>query len=259
MWGVEINAEEKYAYPIRTYAEFEQKGRKSDERDVDPVAFFNEFIQNLPSDEALLLQFVVKPALPDWKKHGEEEMKRVQATLRIYEDGKYTGKAERETEGIKTRWKAIDDKIGKDGFKTIIRYLHIGPKRTFNFFTGYRNFYAFFTQLNHDYNRFTKNTKVWTKRDWYNFPFIFPNYQVSQRKEHIYYEYIKRYFTEQTWFGQLMRSDIIWRRGFSHKITYFNTEELATMFHPPTNIVITTGIMDRIESKRIAPPSNLPG
>src|SRR3989344_2087790 len=67
MWGVEINAEEKYAYPIRTYAEFEQKGRKSDERDVDPVAFFNEFIQNLPSDEALLLQFVVKPALPDWK------------------------------------------------------------------------------------------------------------------------------------------------------------------------------------------------
>ena len=48
------------------------------------------------------------------------------------------------------------------------------------------------------------------------------------------------------------------RWNFWHKYAILNTEELATLFHPPTDVVITTGLMDRVESKRVAPPAELP-
>jgi len=139
--------------------------------------------------------------------------------------------------------------------------MHVGPKATFNDFFGYRNFFSFFNQLSSDTNKFVKNVKNWTKIDWFIFPFIFPHYRLYQRRKYMYKAYLRRYYPENTWLGKLWRSNFwigLLRGGFSHKTPILNTEELATLFHPPTNVVITTGLMDRVESKRIAPPSDLP-
>src|SRR3989338_7451148 len=46
--------------------------------------------------------------------------------------------------------------------------------------------------------------------------------------------------------------------SFTQKMSLLNTEELATLWHLPTEAVITQPIMERIEAKKMGPPPNLP-
>lgn len=255
IWGMEASLENKPAFPLTTYEEYEDKG--GEERLVDPIAFFIEAVNNMPSDETIMLQLIVKPWDERWKKEGEDILKDMMEKLKVFKDGEFTGRQERETEHDKEVAKAIEKKIARDGFKTIARYIHIAPKATFNVFFGYRGFFAFFNQLSSSVNAFKKNHKTWTKIDWFIFPFVFPKRRLYERKKAIYSAFIRRYFPEETWAGKLMRSNF-WRYDFYHKTCILSTSELATLFHPPTNVVITTGLMDRVESKRVAPPAQLP-
>lgn len=255
IWGQEAHLENKPAYPLTTYEEFEDKG--GEERLLDPIAFFLETVNSMPPDETIMLQLIVRPWDEDWKKEGEQILRDMQEKLKVYQDGVFTGRQERETERDREVSKLIESKLDRDAYETTARYIHIAPKKTFNPFFGYRGFFAFFNQLSSSVNAFQKNHRTWTKIDWFIFPFIFPNKRLYERKKAIYSAFLRRYSPEDTWFGLLIRSNF-WRYDFFHKICILSTAELATLFHPPTNVVITTGLMDRVESKRIAPPSELP-
>lgn len=256
IWGMEAKLENKPWYPIKTYEETEEK---ADERIVDPIAFFSETISNMSSDETVMLQFVVKPATGVWQVKGEKAMdKALKKRLYLEDPAGLRKRFYPESEREKQQMKQIQDKVAKDGFLTIPRYIHIAPKATYNMFFGYRSFFAYFTQLAGDHNRFVKNQKVWTRVDWFTFPFFFHRRRLLEHRRRIYKEFLTRYTPEATFIGKLMRSKF-WQLGFWHKYSILNTAELATLFHPPTNVVITTGLMDRVESKRVAPPSELPG
>ena len=48
-----------------------------------------------------------------------------------------------------------------------------------------------------------------------------------------------------------------WRpRRFSNMV--LNTEELATIYHPPTYIVLTGPLIKRVEARKTGPPAGLP-
>ncbi|MFH1769307.1 MAG: hypothetical protein ABH833_01420 [Parcubacteria group bacterium] len=256
IWGMEAGLERENYFPVKTYAEFEEKS--GDERIVDPIAFFIEVVNNMPDEETIMVQFVMKPIHGSkWQDKGEKHMEDIHEGRKIYKDGEFMGRYEVETEQAKQTAKSIHSKIAKEGFKTLIRYIHVGPTATFNMFFGYRNFFAFFNQLSSDDNAFVKNHKNWTKIDWFIFPFVFPRKRLFERRKKMYKDFLKRYFPEETWLGKFWRSGF-WIDDFCHLTPILNTEELATLFHPPTEVVITTGLMDRVESKRIAPPSDLP-
>jgi len=107
IWGMEADLESEVPYPLKTYAEFEEKS--SDERVVDPIAFFLEVVSNMPSDESIMVQLVMKPAGDEWKVRGHAILKEMNEALKIYRDGEFTGRQERETESQKTTAKAIDE------------------------------------------------------------------------------------------------------------------------------------------------------
>jgi hypothetical protein len=73
-----------------------------------------------------------------------------------------------------------------------------------------------------------------------------------------YDEIIHRFLPEETFAGKLYNS-YFWQWCFWHEFCLLSAEEMATLFHIPTNVVLTQSTMERIESKRLPSPTNLPG
>ena len=62
---------------------------------------------------------------------------------------------------------------------------------------------------------------------------------------------------EEGFLGQLFSSALLsW--DFQRKTPVLNTEELATIYHLPTHEVLTSPMIERVESKTLGAPAGLP-
>ena len=136
--------------------------------------------------------------------------------------------------------------------------MYISPKEIYNYNIGYRGIQTFFNQFRHDKQVLERNIHVQTKGEWYYFPWIFPNVRLYWKRHAFYDEFFNRFLPEERFAGKLYYS-YFWVWCFWHRPMPLSSEELATLFHIPTNVVLTQAAMERIESKRLSPPSNLPG
>ncbi len=259
-FGNELILAKQDAYPIRTFYDFEAN---EEEQQLDPVATLLENLNKLTPQENIMVQILIRPTDDSWKKESEKLVQVLKEKVRT-EFSTASGKiafTER-TPGEMETMKAIERNISKPGFDTVIRYLYIAKKEVYSMHFARRGVFSSFNQYASEaLNKFKHNVKAWTTSSMWDPPYVFPKHRVKDRKDRIYANYRQRWMHEDTFTGKLLQMKFAdWGfTGQRKEASYvLNVEELATIYHPPTNIVLTGPLIKRIEAKKIGPPAGLP-
>lgn len=256
-------------YPLRTYQAFEES---IEEQRIDPIAQLVEAMSKMEGDQQFWMQLVTVPTGLDWVNKGEKEINKIHnieeekphksgffpkidlgITLGEAIRGPFehpgaasahkteekpkkqartvlTAKEKELTEGITA-------KISKFGLQTTIRFMFIGRKgenpgvdRNMTFAHGYIR--QFNTQtLNNLRPNKEYNSAGYTVRGF------FKPMRLNFKKRIMYERYT--------------------HVSHDHHAPILNIEELATIYHFPITAVTTTQL-EKIESKKGAPPATLP-
>lgn len=257
--GVELVLKNPAPNPITTYMIFEEKG--GEERIIDPISVILETMSRLRPEEKAWVQMVVRPVLPDWQKEGDKVIKEIKDKInpesKIGPAGTPVFRFGMMTPAEEENLKIISRKISKQGFEVIVRTVYIAPKDIFDR-NLLRNLTGYFNQYSSNLNYFQFAPNTYTKAYWYRWPFLLPGKRTKARKERLLRRYIQRYIPEQTLSGRLSDSNRPSLFAPKPSVSILNTEELATLYHPPTNVVLTAQALERIESKKVSPPGYIP-
>lgn len=261
LWGSEMILSRPEEYPIRMHDEFEPKARERYKK-FDCISTFLEVLGKIKQDEFVGIQINIAPNRKGMGKYGKEliEKLRTPRFTKVKAGGK---KEEEKTEKLKETpgeydiLKAVEENLSNLVFDTTLRFIYVSPQRIFydNFARrGISGAFAQYSKLN--LNSFQQNVKMSTMvRPWV-FPFIFPKTRNKLRKERLLYLYRKREMPEHTFMGKLLTSHLFnW--NFHSKTIKLTNKAIATLFHPPTEFVLTTPHMKRVESHKAAPERGL--
>lgn len=282
LFGEDWELSKPSAYPIRTYEKFfEPQGERisAEEKRIDPMITLLEAMSKLGTGEHYWVQFISVPIRdmdePDWKKEGislinklskrpekkettlmedlgyvlnqvimgpEKEGSGDKASYSWQEQTK-TDTGEREmvlTPGEREIITEVENKIKKPAFRTHIRGVYVAKRE--NWTSAHRilmrSHMAHFKTDNLNEFRFNSATK--------------PKVHFFMRKRRTFLRARKMFRMTVMRFPAMFPD----RRSVA---AILSAEELATIFHFPLR---TTGTlaptMNRIESKKAGPPSNLP-
>jgi len=262
LWGCDFITTKENCYPIKTYRQFELETEAIEEKRVDPLSQLLEGMTILQPGEQIWIQIVAKPVIDEipWIKQGKEIVDRlvrrpipklprpiIQEAGEILIFGPQPAvPAEKEvippemklTPGEREIVKAIEEKIGKFGFESNIRFIYLGKEDVF-FKPNVRIVMGFFKTVSTlNLNGFRPLRNTITKIMWF-----LRNRRLYLRKRRIFRYYQKRW------------SPFFPRPGGTFVL---NTEELATLFHFPGKMVAPAPTMARIEAKKREPPPGLP-
>ncbi len=268
LYGVDIILDKESAYPIQTYPYWEEKDK---EKRLDPLATLAEVMSKLKSGETIWIQFLLKPTgnkTSDWKKEGKaivdkmlgrekkedkkmgvgdhaamwaKNLAKAPFAAPTWEEPKKESekKSPQLSSGDHDVIKAIENKLSKPGFETIIRFLYIDRRETFSR-ANVGAVMGALKQFNTDnMNSLKNNSAIATsKGGWIANLFPFYKKKVEYgRKRKIYERYKLRMVLPKT--------------------SVLNTEELATLYHVPTTMVEAPRLR-RLEAKKAEPPPGLP-
>lgn len=265
LFGNELMLANKDVYPIETYVDFEAV---AEEKELDPVSALLEVLARVRPQEHIWIQILVRPLVDEhitaWHKEGEkeiEEIKERSGKRRMYSPqfGEFimVDRAPGDVEMMKT----IDRNIAKSGFDTVIRYLYICPKEMFSMSFARRSVFMPLNQYaSETYNKFRHNTAAWTLTKVWYFPFIFPGRRGRARRVSIYKKYKERAVYPFNFAAVLTRMNLFdwgWK-AYRRRKMVLNTEELATIYHLPTYLVLTGPLIKRVEARKVGPPAGLP-
>lgn len=254
-------------YPLRTYVEFENP---IEEQRIDPIAQLVEAMSKMQGDQQFWMQLVMVPTGTDWVDKGEKEINKIHGIeeKKPHKSGFFGGAGlgftlgdalrapfeppggpaehkEEKPKQVRTVLTAkekevtegIAHKISKFGLQTTVRFLFIGRKgeqpsvdKNMPFAFGYIR--QFNTQtLNNLKPSKSYNSASFTVKG------LFKKIKLGYRKRIMYERY----------------SHV----SHDHHAPILNIEELATIYHFPITAVTTTQL-EKIESKKGAPPATLP-
>lgn len=262
LFGNELRLEKPDAYPIKTYLEFETM---EEEKQLDPISALLEVLSKIKPQEVIWLQILIRPTDNSWKKRGEDLIKKLKEETGRTQVETAAGKLvmiERSPGELEVL-KAIERNIAKPGFETLIRYLYMATAEVFDSNFGQRGVYSALNQYaSESLNRFKHNVKAWTRANIWFWPHIFPAKRVMARKERIYAAYRARKMYEDP--AAPLTSKVQNIKAFHWGIKaqevgkmVLNTEELATIFHPPTVAVLTGPLIKHVEARKVGPPAGL--
>ena len=253
LWGTELRLDKDDIYPIRLYEEFDSPSEYSQ---LDPIASLIEVLNTLKPGEELWIQILISPADSYWQEKGAKMVKRLQESTRTVTespDGGGRVMVDR-TPGQELALKAIERNIAKPGYKTRIRYVYLAPESIYNRNTPWYGVLGAFNQYSSKaHNSFRHNTSVRTATLWFYWPYFFPAWRMNYRRKNVYSEFLQRKMPESAFIMQLMT-----KQTLSTSLPVLNTEELATIYHFPSNIVLTAPSIQRVESRKVGPPASLP-
>jgi hypothetical protein len=132
-----LRQKEAAYYPIRTYKELAN----------DSMAALISALSKMGEEEGAIVQFLIRPAEPSWKKVGKDYVSEMRKKETNPEKATY--KVDQKT------LDKIDDKCSKPGFETVIRFVVNSPDKQMATM-HLQNIKGAFTQLNSDLNSFTK-------------------------------------------------------------------------------------------------------
>ncbi len=233
LFGGEMVLTQKEVIPIRTYREFiSLKGPDASEKVVDPLSPLLEVFTRLSPKEFYAMQIVIKPVGDDsWRKEAEKVVEDLQGEKDWQQIDDIT----------KLRIASIKSKLGKPGFKSKIRILHMGTKDSFNKDAKKLVLSPFKVFNSANFNSF--KLAFGPKKDYRISPTLeapFIKYWVRQKKIDIF----KAFKGRSTWIG--------------YPMYILNAEELATLFHFPITADQVNASVETVDIKKIQPPSNLP-
>lgn len=277
LWGSEWKLVEDDVIPIKTYRDFEHP--TAEVKIIDPLNGHFEGLSKIAPHEFYGVQIIIQPLSdPEWKPRGESKVKQLigeeeehdlgisdilLAPLNAFanfsfksmitggghghghdSESKQKNQWQNLTEAQKERVSLVERKIGKPGYKTKIRHLYIAPREKFDgskksiIIGSYRPLGSAMT------NQFKPETKrTWTGVEYKISPTLeqaYIDYEVKKRKRLIF----KGYKDRDIHLGMPM--------------FILNTEELATIYHFPISETGIAAPVEKTESKRSAPPVNLP-
>ncbi|MBI2406305.1 MAG: hypothetical protein HYZ07_00830 [Candidatus Harrisonbacteria bacterium] len=257
MWGSEMLMRRAGPYPIKTYRDFEVP---SEELEFDPISTTIEILGKVRPGEFVGIQFVAAPAPPDWVKNHTKELadlkrwkKDSEGKMGEFSFAMMMPKSPGETDVLK----AVENHLSKPAFDTVIRFIYISPKTMFYDSFPRRGIWSAFNQYGSlDLNTFVHNMQMWTRAKIWNWPYVFPKTRARLRAQRLYHYYRERENPTETFMGRFLSSHPLnW--NVHSKTIEFNTEEMATLFHPPMRVVLTAPHIKRVESRKAGPPAGL--
>ncbi|MBI3963388.1 MAG: hypothetical protein HY341_00145 [Candidatus Kerfeldbacteria bacterium] len=268
VWGTEFRFRRADAYPIRTYPNFEYGLTQTL---ADPMASILEILSRITRGEQLWLQLVIEPAEDAWRERGERIVKKLigarvegggrfdalaywprqvgkglfeSATASVLTPQPESVKEERQEPPSKVQFLSPGDraivesmqmKMSKIGFLTSFRFVYLAPREIFSKERVVNGVVGALSQFTvEDMNGFKRSKYYTTKK-----PTIRGAQRYAAKQHRIMRRYVYRWPPEEG-------SAIV-----------LNTEELASLFHFPTESV-KAPLVKKMEAKRGEPPVGLP-
>jgi len=279
LWGCEFKLVKPDVYPIKTYVDFGLDKDPKEEMKVDPISPVVELFGSIGKGEQMWVQIVVTPSKKeypehahfwqdthDWIKEGEEQILKAlkEFTNTRERVDKTISKEVRSPDFMKPMMEGAGRKMLKVGFDTGIRACYVAKKEDFNI-NNRRNLRLIFRQYANPYvNELTRINS--TQADAFGTNFIANYIPLSKVKIMRLADRMLLEYREREFFHPPMRhkihfpwpiSPMIFPNFFHHHINVLNSEEIATLWHFPGQI-LKVPTLERIESKEASPPTNLP-
>jgi len=247
LFGMELAFTKADPYPIKTYPLYGLEGNPKEEFKIDPITPLIEYLGSLGKGEQSWVQIIIRGAKTkhvsggifgmekDWKEEGKELVKSMkEKAYEAKKEGGFTAPTKGETEAIA----AIERSITKPGFDAGIRALYLAKKDSFDKMAISAMSNAFKQFGSADLNGFKPANVTAFDFPWQDFS----GKRLAEKKAGIFNAYVARGYFHPPFKGNPM---------------VMNTEELATIFHFPGQVV-RTPTFERIESRKSEPPVNLP-
>lgn len=257
IWGFDIKLVLPDVYPIKTYKQFEEDITGTM---IDPLASMAEVIGTFAPGQHVWLQYIIEPLHETWRKNelkiidklakkAEKKDKNILEHLGevianlpgalfgpiefVSEEAKNDQPLEfKLTPGEKELLKAVEENLGKNVFRTKIRFFILGKKESFTK-ANVSSFYGSFKQFNDlNLNNFKPDDASKTSAN-----FIFRKNRLATKKRKLY-----RRYKDRDMDGTKM---------------ILSLTELATIFHFP-NMEVKAPSVTMVQSKRGTAPANLP-
>ena len=296
LWGCEFKLTKPDVYPIKTYIDFGLDKDPKEEYKVDPISPVIELFGSIGKDEQMWMQIVVtpskkrfrdkksKPSLGnlinniytdahlswhkyhDWVKEGEMVIRKSLSEFTREHPRSDGTKAKeiRAPDFLKPMMEGAGRKMLKVGFDTGIRICYVAKKEAFNM-SNRRNIRLIFRQYASPFVN-----ELWrinsTQADAFGGNVISTFFPLSAKKIMRLSNRMLEEYREREFFHPPMRhkihlpwplSPLIFPNFFHHHVIILNSEELATLWHFPGQI-LKVPTLERIESKEASPPTNLP-
>lgn len=265
LWGSELVLYNASPYPIRTHLDFEDPTAM--DRFKDPMASILEVMGKLGQTENIWLQILLVPAPADWRKEGEDVIKKILGAKIVAPDTfldiildapiKFLQKVHEElwgnvstetkpadapllkpgdlTPGDKHILEAVQNKLSKIAFKSKIRFMYWSNKEVFSKGRGVASFMGALKQFNTlDMNGFMPDSESKTSGEGFS-----PLKDLAIKQMKLVKNYAGRVFASGA------------------KPFILNTEELATIYHFPVKAV-NSSLLKTAESRRAEAPVSLP-
>ena len=287
LFGGEFSLANPDYFPLKTYEDFELS---KEEMAIDPISALIEIMAGIHKEETVCIQLLTRPIEVYWKEEGQKYINELigrgdKKTKNFFGEGIYelaknlfwapvehptwsepTKEEKKEdmfsmfklTSGQQDTLKAVENKLSKQGFESLIRFIYLAPNAIFSTNFARKGILSAWNQYAaQNHNFFINNPMVETRTRWIYFPYIFIKRRVEARKQRILYNYRNRKMPEEIAFGKVYTSNPM---NFNNKskISVLTTNELATIYHVPTAVVLTSPHIKRLESKKMGPPSGLP-
>lgn len=278
LWGTEFVLTKDPAYPIRTYAAFETL---DEETQFDPISTLLEVLGKMKQGETFALQILIAPAGGKWAPNGRQVIKELRGEAKPPAPVKITGvfkevgkeiagtapiegpkrdggdKQTPRTPGETDLIKAVEANISKPGFETLIRMVYTAPKGIFSNAFIASGVAAAFNQYSASHmNSFAPNGAMAVGVKPGKFPYFWKTQRLEHRKSRMLYNFRQRELPPESWMSKLL-SSTLYHHNFDGKTSGMNTECLATIYHPPTSVVLTAPHVRRMESRKVGPPAGL--
>ncbi len=290
VWGADLTLSEQNPIPIKTYSE---SGHKFSKELEDPLTDLFEILGSLRESEQVWIQFIVSPIKSELKADGQRLIKNIllgenlnkkakdnivdktafsliKFTQNVLEFLKEVLNLHPTTDsfdeskekhvslpGDKRLIDAIQNKISKIAFKSCIRIIYLADKEVFvkdRGITGILGAFNAFRSIDMNSFKVSLTTGIIKKN-------LQSNKILDLRKQEILKAYKKRAFSWKVKSGfpkviSRVKKFLTIPEPKSEK-TILNTEELATIYHFPVNIV-KASLVKKTSSKRGEPPLGLP-
>ncbi|MBU2101264.1 hypothetical protein KKH05_00880 [Patescibacteria group bacterium] len=265
-------------YPIRTYEYFEDN---QEENRMDPIGVITEIMSRLEANEALWIQLLIQPTGTEWVEDGERKISELMgredksksksvlsevardigdvlkslptAPITAPEFGSGENGKEAKIE-FKLRspaedsaMKAITNKMSKPAFNSILRFVYIDDRDEFTGENVTSVLGAFRQYSDQNLNSLRPNLATLTKKSQVGK--INKAKRLAERKKKMVINYINREMPRPVTFP--------FTKELKLKTFILNTEEVASLFHMPTDFVKSKKTQT-IQSKRGESPTDLP-
>ncbi len=254
-WGTEMVLTREAVYPIKTYDDFEHA---AEGKQFDPISVLIEMLIKIRGG-VVAIHFLIAPADPKWGvrwtpfvenlrkptvvETGEGENKRSSTIPRSHRHGAVL--------------EAIDEHLSKPAFDTLIRCLYAAPVASFDDAAAKSGILSAFNQYTaSDLNGFKPNSAVAIKASVTSWPYVQARRRTSYRRERFLWNFHRRDVPPETGWGKLLHSSLL-NPGFKSTRFLMTSKSLATLFHPPTAVVLTAPHIERVESRKAGPPAGL--